>query len=104
MRSSPIRPAPRPAGPAPSRSSTADRGSGTDRLAMAINLADVGAFAGLDAAGNLSIRLGLYLPGIKATDGFQVVVRIIHRNDRFDPAVAPVDAAMQWQPGSEFDL
>jgi 1,4-alpha-glucan branching enzyme len=71
---------------------------------MAINLADVGAFAGVDAAGDLSIRFGLYLPGIRATDGFVVVVRIIHRDDRFDPAVPPVDVAMQWQPASEFDL
>src|ERR1700730_2792550 len=103
-RSSPTRPAPRQAGPAPPRSSTADRGSGTSRLAMTINLADVGAFAGVDAAGERSIRFGLYLPGIKATDGFQVVVRIIHRDDRFDPMVPPVDVAMQWQPASEFDL
>lgn len=71
---------------------------------MPINLAEVGAFAGVDAAGDLSIRFGLYLPDIKAADGFDVVVRIIHRDDRFDPAVPPVDVDMQWDPASELDL
>ncbi|MBV9017021.1 MAG: hypothetical protein JO058_15340, partial [Alphaproteobacteria bacterium] len=71
---------------------------------MPINLAEVGAFAGVDAAGDLSIRFGLYLPGIRAADGFEVVVRIIHRDDRFDPAVPPVDVGMRWDPASQLDL
>jgi maltooligosyltrehalose trehalohydrolase len=71
---------------------------------MAINLAEVGASCSVDAGGTLQIKFGLYLPGLKATDGFGVVVRIIHDADRFDPAVPPVDVSMAWTAGSALDL
>jgi hypothetical protein len=67
---------------------------------MPINLDEVGAFPSVDADGNLSLRVGLYPPGIRKTDGFQVVVRIIHKSDRFDPAIVPVDVNLDWQQGS----
>jgi maltooligosyltrehalose trehalohydrolase len=71
---------------------------------MAINLAEVGASCSVDAHGALQIKFGLYLPGIRATGGFGVVVRIIHDADRFDPRVPPVNIAMIWQAGSALDL
>ncbi|HEY0525915.1 MAG TPA: alpha-amylase family glycosyl hydrolase [Stellaceae bacterium] len=71
---------------------------------MPINPNEAGAFSSTDAAGNLLIKFGLYLPGIRKPDGFEVVVRIIHRDDRFDPAVPPVDVPMAWQQGSSLDL
>lgn len=71
---------------------------------MTINLNEVGAFSPVDANGNLAIRFGLYLPGITSTNGFQVVVRIIHQLDRFDPTVQPVNLNLAWQAGSALDL
>ncbi len=62
---------------------------------MHIDPAQVGARCGTDTAGNLQITSGLYLPGISPADGFGVVLRIIHAADRFDPAVLPVDVAVQ---------
>lgn len=71
---------------------------------MAIDLTQVGAFPSVSAAGELSLSFGLYLPGVQQTAGFQVVVRIIHKDDRFDPNVQPVDVDMAWQAGSALDL
>jgi hypothetical protein len=53
-----------------------------------INISEVGAFPSA-TPGGLQVRFGLYLPGIRAADGFEVVVRAIHRDDRFDPAIPP---------------
>lgn len=71
---------------------------------MAINLQEVGAFASSDANGLFSLRFGIYLPGVKASDGFRLVVRIIHQLDRFDPLVSPVDVDVVWQQGTPLDL
>lgn len=68
-----------------------------------IDLSMVGATS-VPAGGGLQIQFGLYLPGIRATDQFEVVVRIIHREDRFDPTVAPQDRNLTWNAGSEHDL
>jgi maltooligosyltrehalose trehalohydrolase len=54
-----------------------------------INLTEVGAVASVDAAGQFHVRFGVYLPGIRAADGFDVVVRLIHTADRFDPKIPP---------------
>lgn len=70
---------------------------------MAINLSEVGAFPSFTAAG-FQIRFGLYLPGVRATDGFDVVVRVIHSDDRFDPAIQPVDKSLTWNQGHPLDL
>ena len=69
-----------------------------------INLADVGAFPFMDAAGEFHIRFGLYLPGIRAADGFEVLVRLIHRGDRFDPSVPRQDFGLAWTNGHPLDL
>jgi maltooligosyltrehalose trehalohydrolase len=78
---------------------------------MSINLSQVGAFSSVDATGTPTLRFGLYLPGVRDTGNFQVLVRILHQADRFDPTVQPVDVAMSCvpvdpvgNPGSELDL
>jgi maltooligosyltrehalose trehalohydrolase len=68
-----------------------------------INLAEVGAFPSV-AAGGFQVRFGVYLPQIRATDGFDLVVRLIHSNDRFNPAVKPVDLSLTWNAGHPLDL
>jgi len=69
-----------------------------------INLDEVGAFGSLDSSGNFQVRFGLYLPGIRSADGFEVIVRIIHRDDRFDPKVPPRDFPLTWNNGHPLDL
>ena len=69
-----------------------------------INPAEVGAFPAVDASGKFSVQFGVYLPGLRASDGFAVIVRVIHSNDRFVPGILPVDFPLQWQAGSALDL
>ncbi len=71
---------------------------------MQINLNVVGAFPSVDANGVMSIRFGLYLPGVTSANGFEVIARIIHQQDRFTPGINPVDVSLDWQPGSILDL
>ena len=71
---------------------------------MLIDLNQVGAFSSVDAAGVFSVRFGIYLPGVQASNGFDVVVRIIHQLDRFDPQVPAVDVHLTWTAGSALDL
>ena len=69
-----------------------------------INMAEVGAFPELDASGQFSVQFGIYLPGLRSTDGFAVIVRVIHSDDRFNPTISPRDFPLQWQAGSDLDL
>ena len=69
-----------------------------------IDLTEVSAFPSYDAAGNAQIRFGLYLPGIRAADGFSVVVRIIHSADRFNVAVQTQNQNLTWTAGSALDF
>jgi 1,4-alpha-glucan branching enzyme len=69
-----------------------------------IKMSEVGAFPSTPAPGEFKVRFGVYLPGIRAADGFEVVVRIIHRDDRFDPAVRTQDFTLDWQSGHPLDL
>jgi len=71
---------------------------------MLIDLNEVGGFSSVDPAGVFSIRFGIYLPGVQATNGFEVVVRMIHQLDRFDPLVPTVDVPLAWTAGSPLDL
>ena len=69
-----------------------------------IDLAEVGAAADVPTADRVRARFGLYLPGIRPEDGFAVLVRLIHRDDRFRPGVAPLDAPLQAVPGHPLSL
>jgi maltooligosyltrehalose trehalohydrolase len=68
-----------------------------------IELSEVGAFPSATPAG-FQIRFGLYLPGIRHADGFDVVVRVIHKDDRFNPAIQPQDTKLTWTEGHPLDL
>ena len=69
-----------------------------------INPSEVGAFPTLDASGQFHVQFGVYLPGLRDTDGFAVMVRIIHSLDRFVPEIQPVNVPLQHQAGSALDL
>jgi maltooligosyltrehalose trehalohydrolase len=68
-----------------------------------IDISEVGAFPSV-AGNTLQIRFGVYLPGVRATDGFDVVVRVIHRDDRFNLAVQTQDSHLTWNAGHPLDL
>ena len=44
------------------------------------------------------LQLGLYLPGIRAADGFQVRARIIHGADQFVPEIPAVSRDLTFDP------
>jgi 1,4-alpha-glucan branching enzyme len=69
-----------------------------------IDLKEVGAFPSLNQSNQFSARFGIYLPGIRDTDGFEVLVRIIHSDDRFNPTIPPKDFNLKWQNGHALDL
>src|SRR5215831_272082 len=69
-----------------------------------INISQVGAFPSITVGGVFNVTFGVYLPGIKGADGYEVVVRIIHRDDRFDPTVRARDFTLDWQAGHPLDL
>jgi len=68
-----------------------------------INVSEVGAFP-VSVPGGFQITFGVYLPGIRAADGFDVVVRVIHRDDRFNPAIETQDSHLLWNSGHPLDL
>jgi maltooligosyltrehalose trehalohydrolase len=68
-----------------------------------INVSEVGAFP-VAVHGGFQITFGVYLPGICAADGFDVVVRVIHRDDRFNPAIQPQDSHLLWNSTHPLDL
>jgi maltooligosyltrehalose trehalohydrolase len=68
-----------------------------------IKLSEVGAFASI-VPGGFQIKFALYLPGIRADDRFDVVERVIHSADRFNPSIQPVDFLLTWNSGHPSDL
>jgi 1,4-alpha-glucan branching enzyme len=69
-----------------------------------INLQEVGAAAYFASDGSAHIRFGLYLPGVRSADGFSVIARVIHSEDRFNPSVQPQNQALIWDSGTVLDL
>lgn len=68
-----------------------------------IDLSEVGAFPSI-VPGGFQIRFGLYLPGIRDADRFEVLVRVIHKDDRFNPVIQPRDFPLKWNAGHPLDL
>jgi maltooligosyltrehalose trehalohydrolase len=58
---------------------------------------------GAHVAGKV-VTFGVYLPGITATDGFDVTVRIIHRADQFVPEIPSIPKGLTFQPGHPLGL
>src|SRR5262249_35379 len=90
------------------RRGRAGSGSGTPRclprarccMAMArIDRTEVGAHV----SGN-AVTFGVYLPGIRAADGYEVRVRVIHRADQFVPEVPSVPLPLAFQPDHPLGL
>jgi maltooligosyltrehalose trehalohydrolase len=71
---------------------------------MSIDLTEVGAFPALPNAAGVAVRFGIYLPAIKPEDGYEVLVRVIHKDDRFDPDIKPLDFPLIPVPGSANNL
>lgn len=62
-------------------------------MSSPIDLTEVGAFPSLSPTGELIVRFGVYLPGIDS-GVYDVRVRVIHKDDRFDPAIQPKDFSL----------
>src|SRR5689334_20402953 len=69
-----------------------------------INPDEVGAFASAPTMAGVPVRFGLYLPAITPQAGYEVVVRVIHKEDRFDPAIQPLDFRLDFVPDSPNNL
>jgi maltooligosyltrehalose trehalohydrolase len=48
-----------------------------------IDLSEVGAFAATPTNAGVAVTFGVYLPGIEASAGYEVLVRVMHKDDRF---------------------
>jgi maltooligosyltrehalose trehalohydrolase len=68
------------------------------------DLSEVGAFPTTLPNGAASVRFGVYLPGISPDEGYGVKVRIIHRDDRFNPQISPRDFDLSCQAGHQLNL
>jgi maltooligosyltrehalose trehalohydrolase len=69
-----------------------------------LNLTEVGVTATAVKPGSVDASFGVYLPDIHARDGFEVIVRVIHKNDRFDPTVKTLDRPLTEVGGSVENL
>jgi maltooligosyltrehalose trehalohydrolase len=69
-----------------------------------INLSDVGAVASPPTAAGVEVCFGIYLPGIDPEDGYEVLARVIHKDDRFVPGIAPMDFPLQLLNRDESNL
>jgi 1,4-alpha-glucan branching enzyme len=68
-------------------------------VAMPIDLREVGVHVEGKA-----VRFGLYLPGIKKADGYDVHVRIIQVDDQFVPEIPPVDLPLDFNAAHPLGL
>ncbi len=69
-----------------------------------IHLNDVGAFASAITASGVNVRFGVYLPGITSQDGYEVLVLVIHKDDRFVPDIKPIKFPLILVDGSPKNL
>lgn len=69
-----------------------------------INLNEVGAIASQPTESGVDVRFGIYLPGIDLQKGYEVLVRVIHKDDRFTPEILPLDFPLTQVAGSPNNL
>ena len=43
-----------------------------------------------------NVRFGVYLPGVRAVDGFSVDVRIVHQDDQFVPEIPSIPVVLAF--------
>ncbi|MEH2055586.1 MAG: alpha-amylase family glycosyl hydrolase [Nostoc sp.] len=65
-----------------------------------INLNEVGAFVSAITNLGVNVRFGVYLPSISVANGYELLVRVIHKDDRFNPDIPPLDFPLQPVSGS----
>ncbi|HYU72385.1 MAG TPA: alpha-amylase family glycosyl hydrolase [Ktedonobacteraceae bacterium] len=65
-----------------------------------INLNEVGAFVSASTDVGVAVHFGLYLPEITPQAGYEVIVRVIHKQDRFTPEIQPLDFPLALVPDS----
>ena len=63
-----------------------------------MDLTEAGAFPTLDASGNFQVRFGVYLPGLRSSDGFAVIVRVILATTVSSLASRPVISLCNGRP------
>ena len=56
-----------------------------------ISINEVGAFVSASTSSGVNVRFGVYLPGIEPQAGYEVLVRVIHKDDRFVPDIKTMD-------------
>jgi maltooligosyltrehalose trehalohydrolase len=56
-----------------------------------IDMSKVGAFVSVPTEDGVPVRFGIYLPGIEQHDGYELLVRVIHKEDRFNPDIKTKD-------------
>src|SRR5690349_19745542 len=71
---------------------------------MPIDLSEVCAAVVTSACGEVSVRFGVYLPGITFDAGYRLQVKVIHDRDQFVHEIPPVAFWLDWVAGSELDL
>jgi maltooligosyltrehalose trehalohydrolase len=69
-----------------------------------INLQEVGARAQAATRQGVKVSFGLYLPGIKASDGYEVRVFVLPKKNHFSSEVTPREFSLTHVKGSENDL
>src|SRR5438270_972111 len=69
-----------------------------------ILLDEVGAFASGRTESGVDVQFGVYLPGIEPQDGYEVLVRVIHKDDRFVPQIKTLDFPLTPVVGSPNNL
>ena len=69
-----------------------------------ILLDEVGAFASAHTDAGVPVKFGIYLPGIEQKAGYEVIVRVFHRDDRFVPDRKTLDFSLAQVAGSQNTL
>src|SRR2546428_13395463 len=69
-----------------------------------IHLTEVGAFASAPTESGVYVQFGVYLPSIEPQDGYEVLVRVIHKDDRFVPQINALDFPLTPVVGSPDNL
>ncbi len=69
-----------------------------------IRLDEVGAFVTAVTSAGIDVTLGLYLPNIEAQAGYEVLLRVIHKEDRFVPGIQTMNFPLAPSTGSQNNL
>ena len=83
--------------PLPAAAPSSPGESTSQEATMPIDLSEVGAAVSTGAGGAVSVRFGLYLPGITFDGGYRLQVKVIHEQDQFVREIPPVTLAQLGQ-------